>query len=82
MNSSDSINALLRLKKKQVIIFQQNNFKNYPPSTGPHRLRVLYKAKKSGDTFLVKCKVLGNGDWYKEVYLTSSDFFHDRIKYN
>ena len=79
MSDHEALQHLLKLKKKQVLIFRQNDLKDYPPSTGSHKLKVLYKAKLSGDVPLVRCKVLGNDDWYKEIYITQLDFRDGRI---
>ena len=71
--------ALLKRKNRLIYIHDKQTKRKYPPHTGRHKLKVLSKAKQWGDTWLVKCKVVGNDNWYKEVYITALDFLNGRV---
>ena len=71
--------ALLKRKNRLIYIHDKQTKRKYPPHTGRHKLKVLSKAEKWGDYWVVKCKVIGKDDWYNIVYITAWDFKNERV---
>lgn len=55
------------LKKKQRLTYKHStNSKSY-------KLKVICK-ERWGEETVVKCKVIGNTNWYEYIYLTCEDY--------
>ena len=70
--------------KKLNLHFDQvkkNQKFSYTHAKGSQKYNLIFKeVVKFGDIKTLRCKVTGNHDWYKEIYLTEKDFMDNKAR--